>query len=520
VRYDDGAPPPIPDERQRELRQVGRTNRKRRTRTRQIAAIRGKLRASAAGHIAEAATMVAGRETEHLGDSEFASFRGSVGAAIRELDQERQLGEYQHRAAVVAEPPVYGSDSPFSWYADLAASTAARLAPDMPALLGAPSSDVDMGREAVEERLRKHSVDVQLAVSRGDAYGKRCKAILNEQHRTADPVEHRQRTERELRAFGTGGGATASAAGGGAAAFVSPYFLLDSWAPYRAPIRTFADQCANFPMPPYGMEVYIPVFTSADKASLQAEGATVAETVPATGLEGTEVKTATGQLLLTQQWRDRMNASGGPFDELVSQELNWRVDQEIGKYVIERALAGATIVSGASAYTEANLWKDLAAAREQLSDTAGTRLRATSMFTTTDVYGFITRQVDKTTERPIWPPWYATAFPLAADTDNFAGPNWPKYARYMGTVMPGDLVWLTDDAIPAYGTTAFSQIIVSAPAVSMVLCEGEGVTSVFPETKAQELDVVLNYRKYAAAITRHAAGTATINGAAYAQAER
>jgi hypothetical protein len=86
--------------------------------------------------------------------------------------------------------------------------------------------------------------------------------------------------------------------------------------------------------------------------------------------------------------------------------------------------------------------------------------------------------------------------------------------------MPGDLVWLTDDAIPNYGTTGFTQIIVSAPAVAMVVCEGEGITSVFPETKAQELDVVLNDRKYVSAVTRHAAGTATIQGAAYAAAEK
>jgi hypothetical protein len=72
---------------------------------------------------------------------------------------------------------------------------------------------------------------------------------------------------------------------------------------------------------------------------------------------------------------------------------------------VEPAGGGAAaFVSGQSAYTEANLWKDLASAREQLADTAGTRLRATTMLTTTDLYGSITRQVDKTTERPIWPP--------------------------------------------------------------------------------------------------------------------
>jgi hypothetical protein len=361
---------------------------------------------------------------------------------------------------------------------------------------------------------------VSSAIQQGGDYGKRCKAILGETWREEDPVQHRQRVEREYRAFTTGGGAVASASGGQAAAFVSPYFLLAQWAPYRSPIRTFCDQCANFPIPPFGMEVYIPVFTSADKASLQTEGATVAETVPSTSFEGARVETATGQLALSQQWADRMNTGGGQFDELIAQELGWRVDAEIGKYVINQALAGATVVSGQSAYSEGNFWKDLATARESLADTTGTRLRATSMFTTTDLYGFITRQVDKTTERPIWPPWYATAFPLASDTDNFKGPNWPKYARYMGTVMPGDLVWLTDDAIPTYGTTAFTQIVVSAPAVSMVVCEGEGVTTATPETFANELRVVLNFRKYIAAVTRHAAGTATIQGAAYPAAEK
>jgi hypothetical protein len=513
-------PEPLPDERERELREVGAAARKRRTRTGQIGAIRAKLRASAGGHVAQAAAQVRGRENERIPDSDYESFRKSVDRAITELDQERALAEHEHHAAVVHEPGPYGPESAASYFCDLAASTAARLAPAAPALLGARSSDVDMSSAAVEERLRRHVQDVSSAIRKGDEYGRRAKAILSESCREEDPVQHRQRVERELRAFQTGGGDTASAAGGGAAAFVSPYFLLAQWAPYRSPIRAFADQCANFPMPPFGMEVYIPTFTSADKASLQSESATVAETVPATGLEGARVETATGQLLLTQQWRDRMNSAGGAFDELVSQEMNWRVDEQIGKYVLNQALAGATIVAGASGYTEAGLWKDLASAREQLSDTAGTRLRATSMFTTTDLYGFVTRQVDKTTERPIWPPWYATAFPLAADTDNFKGPNWPAYARYMGTVMPGDLVWLTDDAIPNYGTTSFTQIIVSAPAVAMVLCEGEGITSVFPETKAQELDVVLNYRKYVAAITRHAAGTATIQGAAYGASEK
>jgi hypothetical protein len=86
--------------------------------------------------------------------------------------------------------------------------------------------------------------------------------------------------------------------------------------------------------------------------------------------------------------------------------------------------------------------------------------------------------------------------------------------------------------MPAYGMEVYIPTFTSAdkaslqkesetpPAVAMVLCEGEGLTSVFPETEATHLDVVLNVRKYVAAISRHAAGTATIQGTAYAAAEK
>jgi hypothetical protein len=506
-------------EHERGVRQVARGVVQRHAETRQVANVRAKLRASAAGHVEHAASIVGGRPDRHMAASEYDAFQRSVNSAVRALDQSEQLAQLEHPAVVVKEASPYGPDSPASWYADLAAQAAARV--EQPDPSGLRSSEVDMSLAAVQERLRKHSVDVALAVQKGGEYGKRCKSILGEMWREEDVTAHRQRSEKELRAFGTKGGATASSAGGGGAAFVSPFFLLKQWAPYRSPIRTFADQCASYPIPPYGMECYIPTFSSIDEASLQAEEATVAEKVPATSFEGAQVKTATAQLLLTQQWRDRMNAGGGAFDELIAQEVNWRVDAEIGKYVINQALAGATVVTGNTPpYTEAGFWKDLATAREQLADTSGTRLRATSLFSTSDFYGFVTRQVDKTTERPVWPPWHVTPFPLVADTDDFRGPDWPSYARYMGTVMPGDLVWMVDEACPNYGTTTNTSIIVSAPAVAMVVVEGEGVTSVWPEYKPNELACLLNFRKFICAIARMAAGTAVIQGSAYGSSEK
>jgi hypothetical protein len=55
-------PLPFSDEREAELRQFGAAARKRRTRRHEIGAIRAKLRASAAGHVAQAAAQVSGRE--------------------------------------------------------------------------------------------------------------------------------------------------------------------------------------------------------------------------------------------------------------------------------------------------------------------------------------------------------------------------------------------------------------------------------------------------------------------------
>ena len=52
-----------------------------------------------------------------------------------------------------------------------------------------------------------------------------------------------------------------------------------------------------------------------------------------------------------------------------------------------------------------------------ITDTAGVRLQPTHMFTSSDFHNFVTRQVDATTKRPLWPPTYAPGFPLAKGVD-------------------------------------------------------------------------------------------------------
>jgi len=186
-------------------------------------------------------------------------------------------------------------------------------------------------------------------------------------------------------------------------------------------------------------------------------------------------------------------------------------------YVLNQAIADGEAVTGQSSYSTKNLYQDIAAAREKLTDTAGTRLRPTHFFTTSDLYSYATRQVDATTERPIVVPQFAPGFPISNGADD--GPQGdadrPKWARFTGTVLPGGVLWFTSDAIPAVGTTTRTQLIVSAPDQAITLCEGVPILSSFVETIANELKVVVNLREYVAAVTRHAAGTAVITSGAY-----
>ena len=176
--------------------------------------------------------------------------------------------------------------------------------------------------------------------------------------------------------------------------------------------------------------------------------------------------------------------------------------------MLAQALGSAATVTGQSSFSIAGLYQDIAAGREKLTDTAGTRLRPTHFFSTSDFYSYVTRQVDGS-QRPIVEPRFAPGFPLAAGDES------TKWSRFTGTIMPGGVLWFEADAIPNLGTTAETQLIVSAPDEAMVLAEGEPILAAYPQADATTLQIVLNLRAYVAAIPRYPSGTATITSAAY-----
>jgi hypothetical protein len=117
-------------------------------------------------------------------------------------------------------------------------------------------------------------------------------------------------------------------------------------------------------------------------------------------------------------------------------------------------------VTGEATYSNTELYKNLALAREKFTDTAGTRLRPTHLFTTSDTYFFASRQVDTRTDRPLWQRWFAPGFPLARGSDSFDGEPDAQWARFTGTVLLDGILWFTSEMVPPEGTTTKTKLVV------------------------------------------------------------
>jgi hypothetical protein len=422
-----------------------------------------------------------------------------------ELD--RIVGERLARdrqARVTHEPRVYGLYSDHSYYAD----RIALADPGAPTRSQALQRMADYGRELVHE------------IDHGTPEGRRADRIFRARTRVFDESEHRKRMTKllsELRATGTDGGISATSPGE-AAAFVSPAFLLDQWAPYRGAARSFADQCMAVPLPAFGMHIYLPYYSTGAKTTEQTEGGSVTETAPVSALEGAEVETITGQVTLSMQLRDRGMTGGGSLDVVLGLQLQQQLDESVDKYVLGQAITKGTAITGklTGTWEAEKFWEDLATGREEITDTAGTRLRPTHAFSTSDFYSYVSRQVDTTNKRPLMIPQYVPGFPITSGADSRdESNNLPKWSRFTGNVLPGGVLWFEDDNIPLFGTTSQSQFLISAPADAIVLMEDEPILTPYVETKANTLQVVLNLRQYTAAITRHAAGTSSTTSVGY-----
>jgi hypothetical protein len=472
------------------------------------AARRGlRARRAAAEHEAARLARKPQRTPEESRTMEQAAVRAADLIATDRTFKKRQKALTRSAAQLrsVTEARVYSESSPFSWYLDVAASKNAE----------------SPGHAAATERLQQYGRELRYEAASGSGEGRRAERLIVESVRGEGVREdvHQRTAEqrlREFRAMGTSGGATAAVASPAeGSAFVSPYFLVSSFAPYRGVGRPFTEACARVPLPPYGMHVYTPILSVGASATSQVEGSVVSESSPVGAFESAELQNISGQVFVSQQLFERSAVTGGAhFDWILTKQLHEQWEERCEKYTLGQVYATATSVSGEATASVKALYHDLALARRELSDTAGTRLRATHLFTTTDQHAFWSRQEDKN-ERPIVVPLFTPGFPLVRGADDFDSAPDPKWARFTGTPLPGGILWFTSDAIEAVGTTTKTRLIISAPEVAVVFGESEPLTTCFEETKANVLQTVVNLRSYVFAITRHAAGSVVLTGGAY-----
>ena len=379
-------------------------------------------------------------------------------------------------AVVRSETRTYGVGSDNSYFQDKALVT----------LNGAES-------EAARERLNSYAGELD-RIMRDDNPSDRNEA---QRARQIAYVVRNQSGDVETRA-----GATSSTIAG----FTTPEYLIEDYAIYRTPSMSFTDQTTKLPLTPYGLQINVPSFTSPSTNGQQtAENQGVVVTSPAGLNIPVNLVTVAAQVPISQQLFDRGGLSGLAFDKIILAQILQNQDAAVDAYVINQATANAYTTTWSSSATIANFLGDLGLARAGLADTAGTRMVATHLFTTTDQFSYWSSQTDSTSGVPFIQP-DSSAIVLAEQTGD------PKWHSWTGVHIAGSLLWHTDDNIPASG--ANTQLLVCRPK-EIYTFDGQNLAFAYEETAAQNLTVQVGMRTYVGAVARFPKAVASITGTAY-----
>ena len=373
-------------------------------------------------------------------------------------------------AVVRSEPRIYGDGANASYFQDIA----------LVALPGDPHSI------AASDRLRRYAEELDGEI-----------AVRSREGLRALRIGAWRSTEghRETRA------ATSSSIAG----FTTPEYLIEDHALYRLPSKSFTDQTTQLPLEPYGLQLNVPSFT-APTTNAQQVGENQGVTVTSPTGQNIQVNLVTiaAQVPVSQQLFDRGGLSGLAFDKIILAQILQNQDAAVDTYVITQATANAYTTTWSSSASIANFLNDLGLARAGLADSAGTRLLATHLFTTTDQFSYWSSQTDSTSGVPFILP-DSSAIVAAEQTGD------PKWHNWTG-VHIGSLRWHTDDNIPASG--ANTQLLVCRPK-EMYTFDGANMAFAYPETAAQNLTVQVGVRTYVGAVARFPKSVASISSAAY-----
>lgn len=412
-------------------------------------------------------------------------------------------------AKVTDEPMVYGEGSPHSYFADLARCNSPQL------------YNPDAG-----ERMAKWAHQVEREVANDSKLGRKAHMQLREHFRTSNGVEMRNKLEEirsrgtaaleqktEQRALASGGGATGAASGGGAA-FVTPVFYVNDYAPYREFGRAFADQVNKQPLPDYGMNIYMPAVTGPAAVAQQTEGSGVTETDPSVGYLTAGLVTEAGQVTVSQQLLDRAGPNFS-FDRLIFDQLQRDYAPKIDTLVLNQALANAAGRTtnwagnaGAFVLAVANgsggFLGQVAKAEGVMRETPGTVLNPTSLWLKPSRATFIQAWADSQGRKLVVEDSAGPMNAVAAGPDADIG-----IEGYTGWKFNG-LRMFTDANIPAPATGNDQAIV--ADTSEVYLYEGAQTMRVLPQTLGQNLQVILQLYAYVAVLVRYPSAVATIQG--------
>ena len=370
--------------------------------------------------------------------------------------------ERRGTVTVTSEPRTYGPANPEnSYYLDLARS----------AFVTDPRS-MD-----AQERLVRHAREVE-----------------------ADNSAYEQRSLREVSRGGERRALSTSTGSGGA--YVSPKWLVEDWAAYRSPTNSFFNLTTRFPSPEYGASVVIPSFTSSASVTQQTENSAVAETDPSGIQIAAPLVSLTGQITTSMQLWERGGMPGLATDQIVHAQLMQQYSATQDTYAINQCLATAASVSASVAFSASVFYNSLGLAAEQLADTAGVSMQATHLFSATDFSNYVFRWADAN-GRPLLQP-QTLLMPEPLDMANEA---------WTGVHMLGQLRWFKDDNIPDNASNQY-QILVCRPS-EVFTFDGPPTPYAYPETNAENLQVVIGLRGYTAVINRFPKSVAVISGATY-----
>lgn len=386
----------------------------------------------------------------------------------------------------VTEHQTYGPNSPWSFFADHSA--------------WALNRNADAG-----QRLGAHAREMTYEMQHGTPQGDAVYRQLRESYRDVEDGETRLRLD-VARAYEQRVAATTGPTSLGA--FVTPVYLIDQWAEFSGENRVFTDQTLQLPLPEFGTTVNVPAFIAPASAGLVAENSTVPYLDPVSTYLTDTLTAVSAEVDISQQFHDRGFNSGGSIDTVVSLQLREQLDEAINRRVLQRVFANAPTVPAASGATfNSTFYQDLASLRESVKDTAGVKTHATHLFTTYDMFNYVSRQTDASTGRPLIVPdtWPYAKPKIGTSQDD---PDW----GFTGVVLPGPLFWYFDDCIPAAGSN--TQLLVSRPDKTLTWV-GTPILRVFPQTIAGNLKIVIQLYTYVAAISRFAGANATLSSGVY-----